>query len=153
LAKPEGVGFADYVAMRRKIAGADGKSRSKGYSGSKGKKTQGQGLNKRSTLRPTELRTNSKGRGKASPVPPRQQRAAKSITASAKNLKQVLSRNAPSKTAKPEKRKWPKSTIDNAAKHRVKQVKTNSVQKAQTKGKTKQATPAVKAPTPTISRK
>ncbi len=57
--KPDEHSFRQYVEMRRGLAGADGKSRSKGTGGEKGKKQDVQARG-RSFLRPTEPTTTTK---------------------------------------------------------------------------------------------
>jgi len=150
LVKPEGSTFTDYVAMRRKIAGADGKNRSKGYSGAQSKKSPTPQMKGRSFLRPTSPPGERKPKAPVENPTPRQKRAAKFMEASAKNLKGVLSRNG--EPPKKPDRKLPNTTVKTAAKQKVKTTKTKAAKKTKAKGKAKNVSKGKKPPTPTIKR-
>lgn len=163
LKKPEGMDFRQYLEMRRGMAGADGKSRSKGYSGGDGKQ-KGEIQNRgRAFLRPTEPKTPQKekfamenisavkgtataGRNMVAGNSTRHERLAKSLDA-AKSHFAKFSAKIKSAVDSGEKRRHqlPASSLDHAARHGIKQKEHSAAQaKAKTQAQQKTQAPVVR---------
>ncbi len=160
LKKPETMDFRQYLEMRRGMAGADGKSRSKGYSGATGEK-KGEIQNRgRSFLRPTEPKTPQKEKVAATNIsevkaaPPaarnpatnqtRHERLAQGLAAARSHFAKVSEKangafQATEKRAHP----LPQSSIADAARHGMKQRAADTARAAKTKVQAQ-----VKAPAP-----
>ncbi|MGB8168458.1 MAG: AAA family ATPase, partial [Chthoniobacteraceae bacterium] len=143
-----------YVAMRRAIAGPDGKSRSKG-SPSVSKTGGSKAERGRSFIRPTQPHISPEDRQKAKEQPKpkkpsiakdRMERATKAVKGAGQNLRKLANRlNGRIKEAV---NKWPKSNTKQAAKHGLKQRNAESATKTQTKAKA-QTKAKVQVPPPT----
>lgn len=146
--KPETFDFRAYVAMRRANAGADGKSRSMGSGGQKGKGKVEAHTRGRAWPRATEPRIPHKTANdnkKAEPVmSARQTRMAKSFEAAKGHFKKVTDRvtervkGAAEKFQASRKGKLPESNTAQISKHRIRQRRADAGAKTQTKAKTQQ---------------
>ncbi|MDB6111615.1 MAG: traI 3 [Pedosphaera sp.] len=154
--KPENSDFRQYVQMRRGLAGADGKSRSKGTGGQVGKRQGNQAARGRSFLRPTELTTSTKGKIAAAKVTrqaapagtqTRVKRATAGLKAAGEHFRKVAGRvKGKIEGFKAARANRPRKTNpEQAGQHRVKQ---RNVKKSE-QGK-KQAKAQTKAPPPTV---
>jgi conjugative relaxase-like TrwC/TraI family protein len=142
--------FREYVKMKRALAGPDGKSRSKGYSGGNASKTSGvlnrggPGLRQIQPRVPHKTVSNE-NKKQPTQVPPRQSRLAKGYAAAASRFKKVTERVKGAVKSATEKRvgQMPKTSVEQAAKHGVKQRVADAAvkAKAQTKIQQKQMTP------------
>ena len=157
--KPPTMDFRQYLDMRAKMAGPDGKSRSKGHP-SGNEKTQGNVQNRgRSFIRPTELTTPTQEKmaaaraaraERAAPQPARQSRLAKGYQAARENFKSVVGRAkiaVASAIRGKRENTLPRNTPAKAAKHALKERARETRMKAKQQTKTQQ-----KAPAPVIRR-
>lgn len=152
--KPDGFDFRKYVDMQRALAGPDGKSRSKGSSGTKSKKVEPHQKGRsflRSTQPPGHLKpvvAGDKQKGgtpaKSTSVPTRSARFAKGLEAAKNHFKKVAGQAKKAvhnfkqrRTAK----QLPKSNIDQVSKHGVKQRAVDAGAKAKAAAKIQQKTP------------
>jgi conjugative relaxase-like TrwC/TraI family protein len=160
LKKPETVDFRQYVAMRRALAGADGKSRSKGHPSGQG---QGKGNSQnrgRSFLRPTQpsgqarettaakapAKPAAKGQEKPITPPTRQNRIANGYRAAKDHFAKVSTRvKGAFGSVKNRIGKLPQSNGAQVSKHAVKQRASDAGAKAKQQAKVQQKAPA---PTP-----
>jgi conjugative relaxase-like TrwC/TraI family protein len=160
LKKPETIDFRQYVQMRRGLAGADGKSRSKGHGGAIKEKSANVQAKGRSFLRPTEPPTQSKEKiaatkaAKTSKEPTkvatqgRAKRMAGAFKAAGEHFRKVASRVKGKVEAfkqKREEKKLAQSTGEQAGRHRAKQRKAgeSAMGKQQTKTEQKTVTPTI----------
>jgi conjugative relaxase-like TrwC/TraI family protein len=150
--KPDNFDFRAYIAMRRANAGADGKSRSKGSGGVKGKgKVEAHTLG-RAFIRSTEPRIPHKVANenkKAEPASPRQNRLTRNVAAMKSHFQKVTERlkGAAEKFKASRQGKRPARSDEEVSKHRSKQQNADAV-KAKTKTKTKQKTTTAVPPGP-----
>lgn len=142
--KPDNFDFRAYIAMRKANAGADGKSRSKGSGGEKGKGKVEAHTRGRAWPRATEPRVPHKianDNKKAVPaMTTRQNRLAKGYEAAKNHFKKVTERvkGAAEKFKAGRKGKVPGSSVGQVSKHNVKQRTADAGAKAKTKTKTQQ---------------
>jgi conjugative relaxase-like TrwC/TraI family protein len=154
LAKPANMDFRQYLEMRRKMAGPDGKSRSKGHPGGSGKgkaEIQNRG---RSFLRPTQPQHAPKTAAANENKKPvetqtRQSRLAKGYEAAKNHFNKVSERVKGAAKSIREGRKGkplPASNTAQVSKHNVKQRNADAATKGKTQNKIAQKAPA--PPTP-----
>lgn len=161
LTKPANMDFRQYIAMRRALSGADGKSRSRGHPSAEGKgkaEIQNRG---RSFLRPTQpqhapktvvANENKKPvagvQAKPAEKGSRQSRIAKGYTAAKEHFKKVTDRvkdAAKSIRHGRNGKQWPENNVRQNSSHKIKQQSAEAVAKEKTKSKTQTKTPT---PTP-----
>lgn len=152
--KPDNFDFRKYIDMRRANAGADGKSRSKGSGGEKGKAKVEAHTRGRAWPRATEPRVPHKianDNKKAVPaMTARQSRLANGYEAAKKHFKQLTERvkGAAEKFNASRKGKLPGSNVEQVSKHNLKQQKADAGAKVQTKAKTQTKPPTPPTPGP-----
>jgi hypothetical protein len=147
--------FRQYIEMRRALAGADGKSRSKGHPSGDGEKkgnTQNRG---RSFVRPTELTDSTKGKiaaanenkkpvaKKPAVTPTREGRVGKAYEAAKNHFKQATAKvkNTIDNLKNRRANQLPKNDTAQISKHAVKQRAADAGAAAKTQAKVKQNTP------------
>jgi hypothetical protein len=154
--KTESMDFRQYIEMRRALAGADGKSRSKGHPTGEGKgkaETQSRG---RSFLRPTELKTPPKEKiaaanenkktaaRKPAETQSREGRMGKAYEAARNHFKKATEKvkSTIDKVKDRRANQLPKNNTAQVSKHAVKQRAADARPSQGTQAKVKQNTPA-----------
>ncbi len=161
LGKPQSMDFRQYIEMRRRIAGPDGKSRSKGHPSGNGQKKGNVQSRGRSFLRPTELTTTTKEKiaaAKVTKAPAAAQKPAATLTrqgriangyrAAKDHFKKVSARVKGAFDSVKQNRlskQLPQSNVGQVSRHNVKQRTADAGARAKQQAKTQQKT----APTPT----
>jgi conjugative relaxase-like TrwC/TraI family protein len=162
LFKPGNMDFRQYIAMRRQMVGADGKSRSKGQPSQPGQKKGTLDMSRRSFIRPTELTEATKAKiaanqnqkpgkqTKAKPLTPRQGMAVKAFQAAKTHFAKIAKRTkTAAQSLKSGKRPklFPEPSAEQVAKRRAKKQSGGGGAKTQTKAKTQNKAPTPPAPT------
>jgi hypothetical protein len=147
--KAANMDFREFVKMKRALAGPDGKSRSKGYSGGGPTKTGDIQNRGRSFIRPTQPKVPHKAANEnKKPVAEetRQGRVAKGFQTAKNHFKKVTERvkGAAQKVKQGRSNQLPKNNAEQISKHTVKQRAADAGMKAKAQAKVQQ-----KAPTPT----
>ena len=164
--KPEGIDFRQYLEMRRGMAGADGKSRSKGHPSGEGEKKLATQERGKSFLRPTQpstplkektpataeskTQTAAKTATKPSPSQSRQDRFANNLAAARNHFARVSEKvKGTFLSSGNDKRphNLPQPSVADAARHGAKQRTVEAAKTAQVKSQAQ-----VKAPAPVVRR-
>ena len=164
--KPESMDFRQYLEMRRGMAGADGKSRSKGHPSGDGEKKAASKERGKSFLRPTQPSTLPKEKApvanenkaqtatqpapKAKPPQTRQDRVTSNLAAARNHFAKVAEKvkgNFLSGGNQKRPHNLPQPSVADAARHSVKQRASDAANTAKVKTQSQ-----VKAPAPVVRR-